>query len=131
MTHPPIESPFRSPFLGWSIRDVAQFLNENADGSIVDSRVFLIADEETTRDGDTLLLVQSSGQGEDEDRLALKCVRVAAEHVNTEAVAVSVATKDVEELLSSVDGDWVYRGRRGGRDGHKPKKGGKAPKKQL
>lgn len=95
MTHPPIESPFRSPFLGWSVRDVAQFMNENADGSIVDSCVFLIADEETTEDGDTLLLVQSSRKEQTEDHPALHHVRVADDYVNTEAVALSVATKDV------------------------------------
>lgn len=80
-------------------------MNENADGNIVDSCVFLIADEKTAED--TLLLVQSSEQGENEDRLALKCVGVAAEHVNTESVAVSVAIKDVEELLSSVYRDEI------------------------
>lgn len=131
MTYPPVESPLKSPFLGWSIRDATQLLSENADGSIVDWRVFLVADEETAKDGDALLMVQNVGQGED-DKLALKCVRLAAEHVNAEAVAVSVAIKDVEELLSLVDGNGVYRGGMGGRDSHQsPKKGGKAPKKQL
>lgn len=131
MTYPPVESPLKSPFLGWSIRDAGQLLNENADGSIVDSRVFLVADEETAKDEDTLLMVQNVGQRED-DKLALKCVRLAAEHVNTEAVTVSVATKDIEEILSLVNGNVVYGGGMGGRDSHQPpKKGGKAPRKQL
>lgn len=106
-------------------------MNENADGSIVDPCVFLTANEETAEDGGTLLLVQSSGKEQNEDHPALYHVRVAADYVNTEAVTVSVATKDVGELLSLVDRDGVYRGGRGGKDDHRPKKGGKAPKKQL
>jgi len=57
-------------------------------------------------------------------------VRVAAEFLNTEAVAVSVASKDVGKLVTLVDDDGVYRGRRE-RLGRPPKKGGEAPKKQI
>lgn len=106
-------------------------MNENADGSVVDPRVFLIADEKTAKDEDTLLLVQSSGKEQNEDHFGLHHVRVAADYANTEAVALSVATKDVEGLLGLADGEGVYRGGRGGRDHQPPKKGGKAPRKQL
>lgn len=107
-------------------------LDENADGSISDSHVSRVADEETAKGGNTLLLVSEIGTEGDEDRPALMCVRLDAEHVNTETVAVSVALKDVQELLSSVDGDGVYRGGRRDRDGIQlPKKREKAPQKQL
>lgn len=42
-----------------------------------------------------------------------KTMRLAAEFVNTEAVAVSSGTKGIEELLKVVDGDGVFRGGRG------------------
>ncbi|KAI9927081.1 hypothetical protein ASPWEDRAFT_46564 [Aspergillus wentii DTO 134E9] len=117
ITHPPIDS-FKSPFLGWDLPKVAQFLTENAKKSRVDAWVFLIADEKTAEDGETLLLAQSDSNG-------LKSVRVTGEDVNTEAIAVSVATKDVGELITLVGEDGVYR------SGYSKKKGGSAPRKQL
>lgn len=94
--------------------------------------VFLVADERTGEDGDSLLLVQNPGQaqGHRESETAPKCVRLAAEYVNIQAVAVSIATSGVEELVSLADSDGVFRG--GSEGGQQPpKKREKAPKKQI
>lgn len=132
MTHTPIERSFTSPFLGWSADDVARFLTENAEGSIVEPELFILADEKTAEDGNTLLLVQVQRKERYEGGFTLKTVRLAAEFVNTEAVAVSIGAKGLDELLIMVDEDGVCRGARG--DSHRPqppKKGGEAPKKQM
>ena len=130
VTRPPIDSSFQSPFLGWDIRSVAQFVRDNAKGSMVDPGVFLIADEKTVEDGETLLLVQSTDleQEQGKDPFTLESVRVAGEDASIEAVAVSVATKDVAELVSLVDGNGVLRA---SSSTPQPRKGGKAPKKQI
>ncbi|KAJ5209205.1 hypothetical protein N7449_003584 [Penicillium cf. viridicatum] len=61
-------------------------------------------------------------------------MRLAAEFVNTEAVAVSIGAKGIDELLKvgDGDGDGVFRGGRGNVTGKQPpKKGGDALKKQM
>lgn len=132
VTHPPIDSSSQSPFLGWDVRSVARFMRDNAKGSMVDPGVFLITDEKTAEDGETLLLVQSTdleeGQEQGKDSFALEHVRVAGEDANIEAVAVSVATKDMGELVSLADGTGVFRA---SSSTTQPRKGGKAPKKQI
>ncbi|KAL1863327.1 hypothetical protein Plec18170_000161 [Paecilomyces lecythidis] len=128
VTFPPIEDSFTSPFLGWSAHDIARFLSENAEGTIVDPGVFLIADDKTAEDRGTLLLVQVQDEKLQGGGFELKKVRLAAEFVNTETVAVSVAAKGVDELLSITDGDGVFRG---GTRSNPPRKGGATPRKQL
>lgn len=128
VTRTPVEPSLISPFLGWSVQDVARFLAQSADGSIVEPGLFLIADKKTAEDGNTLLLAQVQSQKRDDGGLTLKAMRLAAEFVNTEAVAVSIGTKGVDELLNMVDGDGVFRG---GKGTQPPKKGGDAPKKQM
>ncbi|KAI9831938.1 MAG: hypothetical protein M1819_004660 [Sarea resinae] len=125
-SRPPI-GPFESPFLGKSIQDVAGFLNDNAHGTIVEPSLFFVADEQTAKDN-TLLLVQGALKSGTPDN-TIQTVRLAAEFANTEALAISVATKGINELQTLQDGDGVYRG--GPRHGEPPKKGGKAPRKQL
>lgn len=112
VTRTPVESSFTSPFLGWSAHCVAQFLTENVKGSIVEPGLFLLADDKTTDDGDTLLLVQVQRKERDKTGSTLKKVRLAAEFANTEAVAVSIGTKAVDELLALVDEDGIFRGGR-------------------
>lgn len=121
VSQPPIEGSFESPFLGWEIEKIAGFLNENAQGTVVDQTVFVVADGQTAEDEDTLLLVHNLDG-------SLQSVRVSAAYGSMEAVSVSVATKDLNELRSLVDDDGVYRG---GRRGQPPLKGGRAPRKQL
>ncbi|KAL4751920.1 hypothetical protein BDW72DRAFT_79555 [Aspergillus terricola var. indicus] len=120
VTKPPIDT-FQSPFLGWDVNKAAQFIQENASKTVVDRTAFLVADDQTTADEGTLLLVHNV-----ED--SLETIRVSAEFVNSQAVSVAVATTDIGELRSLADGDGVYRG---GRQGPPPKKGGQAPRKQL
>lgn len=130
VTRPPIKLPFASHFIGWRASDVAQFLLEKAKGSLVDTEVFLLADELTEQDETTLLLVQTENTGQEDCPFSIETVRVAAEFVNIEAVGVSVASKDVGELVTLVDDDGVYRG---GRDRFErpPRKGGEAPKRPI
>ena len=97
------------------------FLREYATGTVVDESVFLVADGRTV-ENESLLLVQSL-HGD-----PMHCVRLAAEYVNTKAVAVAVAATGVQELRRLVDGDGVFRG---GGDNPSPRKGGEAPRKQL
>lgn len=75
----------------------------------------------TTLDEDTLLLVYNIGNSQES-------IRLSAGYANSQAVSVSVATTDVGELRSLADNDGVYRG---GPDRPPPRKGGKAPRKQL
>ncbi|KAL4953708.1 hypothetical protein BDW69DRAFT_205669 [Aspergillus filifer] len=106
ITIPPIEGHVQYPFLGWNIAQVASFLDGNTSNTVIDSSTFL----------------------------GLASVRVSAEYANCEAVAVSVASKDVAELRSLGHGDGVYRGgsRASRSDGEKGvKKGEKAVRKQL
>lgn len=81
-----------------------------------------------------MLLVHNLGhrQGQCKSEFTIKHVRLAAEYVNTEAVAVSIATSGVDELLSLADEDGVFRGGSGDGGGQQPpRKGGQAPKKQI
>ena len=127
VTQVPFELSTKSPFLGWDVNEVARFLLENASGSHVSSEVFLIADEQTAEDRSTLLMVQNSRESFDNDNRVLRTVRVGADFINIEPVAVSVGSKSVNELLSIVDEDGVFRGGRG----PPPKQGGPAPRKRL
>ncbi|RHZ45473.1 uncharacterized protein CDV56_104071 [Aspergillus thermomutatus] len=120
VTKPPVES-LQYPFLGWDIGKIAQFLQENASKTVVDHTTFLVADEKTTSDEDTLLLVYNIEDSQES-------IRLSAGYANSQAVSVSVATTDVGELRSLADDDGVYRG---GPQRPPPKKGGKAPRKQL
>jgi hypothetical protein len=132
VTQTPVEPSFTSPFLGWSVQDVARFLTQNAEGSIVEPGLFLIADEKTAEDGNTLLLVQVQIQKRHDSGLTLRTVRLAAEFVNTEAVAVSIGATGADELLNMVDGDGVFRGGKGNlTERQLPKKGEVARKKQM
>ncbi|RAQ60793.1 hypothetical protein COH20_010958 [Aspergillus flavus] len=125
VTYPPVDPSFKSPFLGWELNEVVRFLREYATGTVVDESVFLVADQRTAED-ESLLLVQSLRDGE-----SVEFVRVAAEFVNTQAVAMAVATTDVQELRSLIDEDGVFRGGSGRGGNLLPRKGGKAPRKQL
>ncbi|GIC90511.1 uncharacterized protein Aud_006945 [Aspergillus udagawae] len=120
VTKPPIES-LQYPFLGWDLGKIAQFLQENASNTVLDHTTFLVADEKTTLDEDTLLLVYNIEYSQES-------IRLSASYANNQAVAISVATTDVGELRSLADDDGVYRG---GPQRPPPKKGGKAPRKQL
>ncbi|KAE8141915.1 hypothetical protein BDV38DRAFT_174891 [Aspergillus pseudotamarii] len=124
-TYPPVDSSYKSPFLGWEVNEVVRFLREYATGTVVDEFVFLIGDWRTLED-ESLLLVKRLGEGE-----LVESVRVAAEFVNTKAVAVAVAVTDVWELRGLVDGDGVFRGGRGNGENSLLRKGRKAPRKQL
>ncbi|GES59951.1 hypothetical protein ATEIFO6365_0002028200 [Aspergillus terreus] len=120
VTKPPVES-VQYPFLGWDVGKIARFLQENASQTVLDHTTFLVADEQTASDGDTLLLAYNIKDSQDSVRLSAGCA-------NSGAVSVSVATRDVGELRSLADDDGVYRG---GPQRPPPQKGGKAPKKQL
>ncbi|PKX92367.1 uncharacterized protein P174DRAFT_372824 [Aspergillus novofumigatus IBT 16806] len=120
VTMPPVES-LQYPFLGWDIGKIAEFLQEDASETVVDYTTFLVADEKTASDEDTLLLIYSI-----ED--SLESIRLCASYANSQAVSVSIATTDVGELWSLADEDGVYRG---GPQRPPPRKGGEAPRKQL
>jgi hypothetical protein len=120
VTMPPVES-LQYPFLGWDIGKIAQFLQENASNTVVDYTTFLVADERTASDEDTLLLVYSIEDSQES-------IRLSAGYANSQAVSVSVATTDVGESQSLADEDGVYRG---GPQLPPPRMGGKAPRKQL
>ncbi|KAL4791509.1 hypothetical protein BDV19DRAFT_392987 [Aspergillus venezuelensis] len=128
ITIPPIDGHTEYPFLGWTITQLASFLDRIKAITVLESSTFLVADQQTVSDGDTILLVHNIHVQE-----SLNSVRVSAEYANSEAVAVSVASKDVVEWRSLVDGDGVYRGGRTSRgDGGKEvKKGRRAPRKKL
>ncbi|KAJ5664962.1 uncharacterized protein N7477_007410 [Penicillium maclennaniae] len=110
VTHSPVKRSFTSPFLGWSAHNVAQFLSETAEGSIVDPGLFLLADDTTAEDENTLLLVQVQRTERCKNQFSLRSVRLAARFLNTEAVAVSIGAKGIDERLTRVDGDGVFSG---------------------
>lgn len=120
VTKLPIES-LQYPFLGWDIGKIAQFLRENARETVLDQTTFLVADDKTALDEDTMLLVHDIEDSQ-------TSIRLSAAYVNSRAVSVSVATTDVRELRSLADDDGVYRG---GPQCPPPQKGGKAPRKKL
>ncbi|RJE21645.1 hypothetical protein PHISCL_06021 [Aspergillus sclerotialis] len=120
VTKVPVES-LQYPFLGWDIGKIAQFLQENAPKTALDHTTFLVADEKTASDKDTLLLVYNIEDSQES-------IRLSAAYANSGAVSLSVATMDVDELRSLADDDGVYRG---GPQHPPPQKGGKAPRKQL
>ncbi|KAF7173099.1 hypothetical protein CNMCM5623_005345 [Aspergillus felis] len=120
VTKPPVES-LQYPFLGCDIGKIAQFLQENASNTVVDHTTFLVADEKTASDEDSLLLVYSIEDSQER-------IRLSAAYANSQAVSVSVATTDVNESRSLADDDGVYRG---GPQRPPPQKGGRAPRKQL
>lgn len=126
-----MDSSFKSLFLGWSVDQAADFLLQNAKGTAVSNTVFLVADEQTGEDENTLLLVAIAKRGIGSAEFDLESVRVSAEFANTEAVAVSVATKDINGLVALADSDGVYRGGSDGIPRQPPKKGGPAPRKQF
>ncbi|KAL4941312.1 hypothetical protein BDV06DRAFT_223269 [Aspergillus oleicola] len=124
----------QSPFLGWNLSQIVEFLRESTSNTVVDRSTFLVADGQTNSDGDTLLLVHNHTHAIQGPR-DLQTVRLSAEYVNSEAIAVSVATKDVGELSSLVGSDGVFRGGRGsrygGENGLEVKRGGRASRKKL
>ncbi|OQD67411.1 hypothetical protein PENDEC_c037G07109 [Penicillium decumbens] len=120
VTKPPVES-LQYPFLGWDIGKIAQFLQKNAAETVLDYTTFLVADEKTASDEDTLLLVYNIGDLQES-------IRLSAGYANSQGLSVSVATTDVGELRSLADDDGVYRG---GPHHPPPQKGGRAPRKQL
>ncbi|KAL4885630.1 hypothetical protein BJY04DRAFT_214422 [Aspergillus karnatakaensis] len=134
MTQPPIDTALENQFVGWSVDKVAEFLHSNLVGTdrntVLDYSVFLVADERTSVDGDTLLLVHVQHIDGARER-EVESVRVSAEYVNSKAVGVSVAAEDVAGLRSLVDEDGVFRGGRDRAERALPKKGGSAPRKQL
>jgi hypothetical protein len=69
-----------------------QFLTENTEGSIVESRLFPIGDENMMKDCNTLLLVQFQPSGYDGGS-TLIIVRLAAVLVDAEAAAVSIGSE--------------------------------------
>ncbi|KAL5365023.1 hypothetical protein BJX96DRAFT_158423 [Aspergillus floccosus] len=120
ITKPPFES-LQYPFLGWDIGKISQFLQENASKTALDHTTFLVADEKTASDGYTLLLVHNIQDSQES-------IRLSAGYANSASVSVSVATMDVGELRCLADEDGVYRG---GPQRPPPRKGEKAPRKQL
>lgn len=121
VTSLPIDST-PSLFIEWDVLDIAQFLLASATGTVIDNRLFLVADETTARDGESLLLVQVDHS---QQELLLESVRLSAECVNAAPVAVSVGSGDVRELQSIVHSDGIFR------YGAPPKQGDTAPRKQL
>lgn len=117
----PIDST-PSPFIGWSTSDITRFLRSNATGTVINDSLFLLADETTATDGESLLLVQADYSRQE---LSLESVRLSAECVNSASVAVSIGSGDVRELQSTVHSDGVFR------YGIPPVQGGTAPRKQL
>lgn len=98
----------------------------------MDSTLFLVADETTSEDGNTLVLVKVQTSDQDTDKLEVKSVRLAAEFANTSSIAVSVGSTDIEEMLSLiVSRDEVYRAGTDRPGWRPPKKGGPAPRKQF
>ncbi|KAL4958776.1 uncharacterized protein BDV14DRAFT_27740 [Aspergillus stella-maris] len=132
ITIPPIEGYIESPFLGWTVTQLASFLDGYASNTVIDSSTFLVADEQTAADGDTLLLVHNHNPNAQAEQ-GLASVRLSAKYAHSKAVAVSVASKDVIELRNLGDGDGVFRGgsRASRGDGGEGVKGGKAPRKKL
>lgn len=98
----------------------------------MDSTLFLVADEKTSEDGNTLVLVKVQTSDQHTDELDFKSVRLAAEFANTSSVAVSVGSTSIEEMLSLiVSKDEVYRAGRDRPGWRPPQKGGPAPRKQF
>ncbi|KAJ5779355.1 hypothetical protein N7457_007075 [Penicillium paradoxum] len=114
VTKPPVKS-LQYPFLSRDIGKITYFLPENVSKTVVDLTTFLLTDERTTLDENTLLLVYNIGNSQDSIRLSASWV------------SVSVATTDVGELRSLADDDGVYRG-----GPHRPPgQGAKGPRKQF
>lgn len=96
------------------------------------STLFLVADEKTSQDENTLLLVELQTSDQYTDRLELKSVRLAAAFANTSSVAVSVGSTSIDEMLSLIASrDGIYRGGRDRPGWKPPQKGGPAPRKQF
>ncbi|PKY00337.1 hypothetical protein P168DRAFT_219326, partial [Aspergillus campestris IBT 28561] len=121
MAIPPIDLTM-SPFIGWDASDITRFLRSNATGTVINDSLFLLADETTATDGESLLLVQADYSRQE---LSLESVRLSAECVNSVPVAVSVGCGNVRELQSIVHSDGVFR------YGTPPVQGDAAPRKQL
>ncbi|KAL4920028.1 hypothetical protein BDW62DRAFT_177428 [Aspergillus aurantiobrunneus] len=102
VTNPPV-GKFHSPFLGWRLARIAKFLEKNTEGTVVNAVTFLVADEQTLEDEDTLLLVHNAENSR-------QTIRLSAAFVNAEAASVDVGCTDVGELRSLADEDGVYRG---------------------
>jgi hypothetical protein len=107
-TEPPIAEITSYPFLSNSV------------AALADSSSFLVADAQTITDK-TILFVSCEG------RKKPKTVRLSAEQANAIPVAISVATMDIEGVISIADADGVYRGD----SGPPPQRGGAAPPMQL
>ncbi|KAL4927106.1 uncharacterized protein BDV17DRAFT_137496 [Aspergillus undulatus] len=123
VTYPPLPSTsIQSPFLTCDPNEVCSLLNGLLPDTWINPLVFLIADEVTARDGDTLLLGQNLGDD-------FQTVRLSAAYVNTESVAVAVGSKDVREIRRLVDEDGVFRG--GLRRSRPPMRGRETPRKML
>lgn len=117
-TRPPIDKSFKSPFIGWDIVKIGQFLEDNAQDTAVEYYYFLIADERTNSDKSLLfvdaLFSDSEENGDDEYgcepwELPLR-VRLAPEFVNGYPAVIAVGCMGTNELACDVDEDGVYRG---------------------
>lgn len=130
----PIDPSFKSPFIGWSIDDIAAFLFHNAEGTYVNPMLFLVADQQTSEDGNTFLLVQIEFSETEGEEYELISCRISAEAANVSAVTVSVGSGCVSEMVDLVQSDGVYRldttGMRERREAQEQSLGN-APRKQL
>jgi hypothetical protein len=118
-TEPPIADITSYPFLSNTVAALAKLVRGNT-ADALDSSSFLVADAQTITDK-TLLFVSCEG------RKKPKTVRLSAEQANAIPVAISVATMDIEGVISIADADGVYRGD----SGPPPQRGGAAPPMQL
>ncbi|KAL1957773.1 hypothetical protein VTO42DRAFT_5491 [Malbranchea cinnamomea] len=112
-TRVPVDKTFKSPFIGWDIDRIAVFLRENATDTVIDSSLFLVADEQTASD-QTLLLVNVERDDvyyqKKQGKMAMTKVRLVPEFANSCPVAITIGCMGANELESEADEDGVYRG---------------------
>jgi hypothetical protein len=123
-TKPPIPNLSTYPFLSKGLEELGSFLDSVPTDFPISTYYFLVADKRTIEDDSLLFVGRSSGENDEQET-----VRLASEYANKYPIAVQVGTLGINELRSSVDEDGVYRG--GPADRPPPKKGGKAPRKEL
>ncbi|PGH27446.1 hypothetical protein AJ80_00924 [Polytolypa hystricis UAMH7299] len=124
-TRAPISPSFKSPFIGWTIEQIATFLKDKAEDTAVEGFYFLVADEQTSKDH-TLLFVDTlfnevENEGDDDEdndkddddeekrQEGFLTVRLLPKFVNQYSVAIAVGSMGTNELADEADEEGVYR----------------------
>jgi hypothetical protein len=102
-TQPPI-SPFQSPFIGKSIKNVVNALHSTAKGTVsdtIDPDLFAILDERSLSEDSGLIVQIKDGE--------VDSVRVHFDTINSELIRVQIITCDIKETQERVGEDGVFR----------------------